>query len=306
MEEEIMIDPWCLTLPEEMADARDFKAEEAIKLDYSIKLPSSYSLWKWIYKTNYQWSIGSCTANSNSHWVQVLNVRKNWVVPTTKNIITPSWRDLWTKMWHNPDKYDGGDYAERAINIALKEWIYIEENWEVAKFDGYACEDWTQDDNWIELIKRYLYKWCPIIWVFRGDSVMWLEMTRGEVKSVPKSKTWGHCVCLVGWDEWGFWFVNSWQTNDWKNLKSRFYVSYNVLKKLWSACNYRYRVLYIKEDANLNPEYLKRKNIYVAVLGALKKTYPEENAAMKNAIEQFSAVCRKNYKEINDELPING
>jgi hypothetical protein len=31
-------------LPEEMADARDFKAEQAIELDLSIKLPNSFSL----------------------------------------------------------------------------------------------------------------------------------------------------------------------------------------------------------------------------------------------------------------------
>lgn len=303
--EEIMIDPWCLTLPEEMADARDFKAEQAIELDLSIKLPSSFSLWTWIYKTNYQWSIGSCTANSNSHGVQVLNVRKNWVVPTNKNIITPSWRDLWTKMGHNPDKYDGGDYAERAVNVALKEWIYIEENGEIAKFDGYAVEDWTVNDKWIELIKRYLYKGCPIIWVFRWDSRMRSEMTAWEVKSVPQSKSWGHCVCLVGWDEWGFWFVNSWQTNDWKKLKSRFYVSYNVLKKLGTTrANYRYRVLYIKEDAKLNPEYLKRKNVALAVLQVLKKQYPNENAETQAAIVVLSQALRKAYPELNTELPL--
>ena len=33
MAEEIYENPWCLTLPEDMVDVRDFKAEEAIHLD---------------------------------------------------------------------------------------------------------------------------------------------------------------------------------------------------------------------------------------------------------------------------------
>jgi hypothetical protein len=37
-------DPGCLTLPEDLCDERDFKAEEAIDLDLSITLPESYSL----------------------------------------------------------------------------------------------------------------------------------------------------------------------------------------------------------------------------------------------------------------------
>jgi hypothetical protein len=37
-----------------MADERDFKAEQAIELDYSIELPESFSLGERIYKTNYQ------------------------------------------------------------------------------------------------------------------------------------------------------------------------------------------------------------------------------------------------------------
>jgi hypothetical protein len=41
-------------LPEDMAEATDFQAEEAIKIDKTIKLPSSYSLGKWIYKTSNQ------------------------------------------------------------------------------------------------------------------------------------------------------------------------------------------------------------------------------------------------------------
>lgn len=41
---EIREDPGCLTLSEDMMDERDFKAEEAIKLDPSIELPKNFSL----------------------------------------------------------------------------------------------------------------------------------------------------------------------------------------------------------------------------------------------------------------------
>jgi len=41
-------------LPEDMAEATDFKAEEAVELDYSIKLPEFFSLGEWIYETSNQ------------------------------------------------------------------------------------------------------------------------------------------------------------------------------------------------------------------------------------------------------------
>jgi hypothetical protein len=37
-----------------MCDERDFKAEQAIKIDEKIDLPESFSLGKWIWETNYQ------------------------------------------------------------------------------------------------------------------------------------------------------------------------------------------------------------------------------------------------------------
>ena len=43
-EEEIKVFESCKTLPPEFAEATDFSAEEAIKIDYSIELPESYSL----------------------------------------------------------------------------------------------------------------------------------------------------------------------------------------------------------------------------------------------------------------------
>lgn len=300
--EELLLDPWCLSLPEELADERDFKAEEAIEIDWSIKLPESFSLGERIYKTNYQWSIGSCTSNSTSHGVQVLNVKKKWVKPTTSNIVTPDRKDLRTKMWHNPEIYDGWDYIEKAVSTALKNWIKTIE-WGEAKFDAYATSEFSHDDKWIETIKRYLYQGCPIVWLLKWNKQTWNELSAWELKTIPQNTTWWHAVAVVGWDKWGLWFINSWKANDWKWLKSRFYISNRILKQLGWRLNYRYWVLYIEQDASVDPEYLKRKNNYLTILKVLRKMYPDESSEMQKAIEQFSQKCRGNYPEINTDLP---
>lgn len=302
-DEEIIAIESARCLPEDMAEATDFDAEEAINLDYSVQLPDSFSLGKWIYKTSNQWTLWACTSLWTTHWVQILNVKKNGVIPTTKNIITPMWKDLWAKMWHSTTQYDGWDYVEKAVSVALKEWILIEENWQLARFDAYATDSWGSDDASIEKMKRYLYKGCPIVWLVRWNKKMWNEMTAWEIKTVPTNVTGWHCIALVGWDKWWLWFVNSWSPNDEKKLKSRFYVKNEIMKKLGGKFNFRYRILYIKEDAAKDPAYLKRKNIYLEILKILKKYYPVENADVQKWIEAFSASARKAYPELNGELP---
>ena len=302
-EEEIRAFEWALTLPPEYAEAADFSAEEAIELDYSVKLPESFSLGKWIYKTSNQGWLWSCTSMWTTHWVQILNVKKWGVEPTDRNIITPQWKDLWAKMWHSTTKYDGWDYVEKAVSTALKEGILIEENWQLARFDAYATDEFTRDEKWFEKMKRYLYQGCPIVWCIQWNATMWNEMTAWEIKTVPTKTTGWHCIALVGWDKWWMRFVNSWRPNDWKGLKSRFYITYDVMVKLGRRLNYRYWVLYIKEDAKVDPEYLKKKNVYLEIMKILKKYYPAENAEVKKWIEAFSAAIRNTYKEINTELP---
>ena len=303
-DEEIKAFEGALTLPEDMVEATDFEATEAIKVDYSVKLPEFFSLWKWIYKTSNQGSLGACTSLGTTHGVQILQVKKGGVEPTTKNIITPQWKDLWAKMWHSTTKYDGWDYVEKAVNTALKEWILIEENWKLAKFDAYATWDWDRSDKAIDLMKRYLYQGCPIVWCVRWDKKTWNEMSAWEVKTVPVSPTGWHCIALVGWDANGFWFVNSWTPNDDKKLKSRFYISFKTLKAFGSKFNYRYWVLYIKEDAKKDPEYLKLKNINLVVLQALKKYYNQEPNSVKQAIVILSQAMRKEFPELNEDLPL--
>lgn len=68
--------------------------------------------------------------------------------------------------------------------------------------------------------------------------------------------------------------------------------------------NYRYWVLYVKEDAKKDPEYLKRKNIALIVLQVLKKQYNWESADVQKAIVSLSQALRKAYPEINEDLPL--
>lgn len=298
---------WCLSLPSEFADARDFKADATIELDTSVKLPKSFSLGEWIYSTNYQWQYGSCTSNATSHGVQILNVKSKWTKPTTSNLITPSWRDLRTKMWHDlKDVNDSWDYVEKAVSTALKMNISNEE-WGESTFDWYATQEWDSSDKGIETIKRYIFNGNPVIWCLKWNKTTWNELSAWQLKTVAlvTERTWGHAVACVGWDEWWLWFVNSRKTNDWKGLKSRFYVTYDLLKRSGTMFNWRYRLPFKKEQAKEDPEYIKRKTGYVAILKLLKKTYPNENSNMQKAIEDFSKVCRAEYPEINSELPLN-
>lgn len=299
-------DPWCLMLSEDMMDERDFSAEETIDLDWKVSLPKSFSLWEWIYMTNYQNWWGSCTSNATSHGVQVLAVKSKWNKPTTSNIVTPDWRNLWANMGHDiKDKNDSGDYIDKAVKVAYQNWITNVEWW-VSRFDWYAYNSWTADDKWIEAIKRYLYMWIPVVWGIRGNKTTWNEMTIWRLKTIipANERTWWHAICCVWWEEWWLWFVNSWKTNDWKGLKSRFFVSNDYLKNCWMF-NWRYWLPFIKEQTKVDTEYLKHKNDAISVLKELKKMYPTEKSNVKKAIEWLSKAFRENYPEINKELPVN-
>ena len=299
-------DPGCLTLSEDMMDSRDFKAEEAIEIDRTEELPRSFSLWKWIRTTNYQNWWWSCTANATSHGVQVLSVKKKGIVPTKDNILTADRKNLRENMWHNlKDKNDSWDYVEKAINTALKNWITALE-WAWLRFDWYSYDERARNDISIEKMKHYLYNWCPIDWCLRGNTITWSELSAWQLKTfIPVEKrTWGHAVCLVGRDEWGFRFVNSRKTNDWKWYKSRFYVTYEDLKKCWEMFNWRYRPLYNRDKAKKDTDYLRRKGNAKVSLEALKKIYPEEDLEIQKAIEKLSKLLRKKYPELNQELPL--
>lgn len=304
---EIREDPGCLTLSEDVMDARDFKAEEAIHLDETIELPKSFSLGKRVRTTNYQNGRGSCTANSTSHGVQILAVQKKGIVPTKDNIVTPDRKDLRTNMWHDlEDKNDSWDYVEKAINTALKNGIRTIE-WDIAKIDGYSYGQRDITKKSIETMKRYLYKGCAIVWCLRWNQTTWNELSVGQLRTfIPVTKrTGGHAIALVWRDEGGLWFLNSRKTNDGKWYKSRFYVTYDDMIKLGGTFNWRYRPLYTKDQAEKDSWYLKRKGNAKVALEALKKVYAEETPEIQKLIEELSKWLRKSYPELNEELPKN-
>lgn len=299
-------DPWCLTLSEDMMDERDFKAWEAIELDLDLPLPDHYSLGEWVYKTNYQNWRGSCTSNATSHALQVLSVIANKEKPTKENIITPKWKDLRTKMWHDLSNInDSWDYVEKAVNVALKQWVENEEWW-VSKFDGFCYGSWDCTDKSIELMKRYLYNGNPIVRCLRWNQTTWNELSKWQLKTFidVAKRTGGHAVCLVWWDNGWFRFINSRRTNDWKWFKSRFYVTYADMKKLWWTFNWRYWILYNKQDAKKSPEYLKRKNTALILLKALRSIYDTETPKVKKEIVDLSLSLREEYPELNEEYPV--
>ena len=132
---------------------------------------------------------------------------------------------------------------------------------------------------------------------------MWNEMTAWEIKTVPSTPTGWHCIAVVWFDKWWFWFINSWNPNDGNKRKSRFYVSNTIMKKL--NFNYRYRVLYMKADAKTDPDYLKRLKVHQVIIECLKKYYDEEDFNTKQAIIMYSQSIRKAYPELNTLVPIN-
>ena len=68
--------------------------------------------------------------------------------------------------------------------------------------------------------------------------------------------------------------------------------------------NYRYWVPFMKAQAIKDPEYIKRKNISVAVLKGLKTIYHKETSSVQKAIEELSRQLRSEYPEINEEMPL--
>ena len=51
--------------------------------------------------------------------------------------------------------------------------------------------------------------------------------------------------------------------------------------------------MYIEDDAKLDPEYLKRKNVALLVLKTLKKQYDDEPIFVKEAIVTLSKAYRE-------------
>jgi len=307
-EHEIPLNPGCLMLDENMADQRDFMVWEVT--DLPVTIPSSYSLGMFVATTNYQNGWGSCTSCATSHSLQIDKVKEmtGATAQIPDNVVTMDWKDNWVKMWHDlNNKNDSGDYVENAVKTAVDKGI-LGSDGKTYKMKAYTYDTFGITDEMIDKMKKTLYKGIPLIFAIQGSSKTWNEMTAGEVKTlIPvKERSGGHCVCCVGYDENGFWFLNSWMANDSAKKKSRFYVSIATMKNIYSMFNWRYFCLIPEDKVVIDVDYLKEKNNMVLVLKALKSIYAGTKfETTKRAIEQFSSSVRSIYPEINTDLPVN-
>lgn len=60
----------------------------------------------------------------------------------------------------------------------------------------------------------------------------------------------------------------------------------------------------MKEDEAKSAEYLKLKNANLVVLQALKKYYDQEPNSVRQAIVTLSQAMRKEFPELNEEIPL--
>lgn len=77
-----------------------------------------------------------------------------------------------------------------------------------------------------------------------------------------------------------------------------------MMKALKMKFNYRYWILYIKEDIKKSPEYLKRKSTALIILQALRKIYDGEPENVRREIVDLSKSLREAYPELNEEFPV--
>ncbi|HPC34248.1 MAG TPA: hypothetical protein PLP73_01175 [Candidatus Absconditabacterales bacterium] len=248
--------------------------------------------------------VHNCTANATSHGLQVMAVKDEFGPVEDENKITPDWRDLWAKMGHDlNNKNDRGDYVEKALKKALND-IAIEEGG-FRKFKGYSYDYYNPTEECFNQMKLYLYNGYPLIWTMRGNRTTRNEMQKGEVKTlIPGTeRTGGHAICLVGYCEQGFWFLNSWHKNNENATKSVFFISYENMKKLHGMINWRYFIPFYETKHNI--ELVKEENTAMEVIRYMKKLYSyTKYTKVKAGIIDISKILRGTYPKINKEIPL--
>ena len=199
------------------------------------------------------------------------------------------------------NKDDSGDYAEKALDTAIK-GVKADDGKEY-QLMKYSYESFAKKYETLETMKRYLLAGNPLVFVIRGNSTTRNEMSVGNLKTylTAKDRTGGHAILCVGRDEGGFWFLNSWTKNNQDKTKSRFFVSNENMLKLYGMWNWRYWVLFFK--AKVDTEYLKRKNDRNLIIQALKKMHKIEKSSIQKSIEALSKEVRGEYPELNEEIP---
>lgn len=313
-----------LTKSEIEADPRDFKADAVLPnpTDTDLKnLPKAFSLGMYVGETYYQNGRWSCTALWTCHSMQIQNVQELLKNDVNKNkqIIEMIWNwknpislireDLRTKMGHNlDDKKDSWDYVEKALNTCIKQGIKWKDFMGVdITYFGSSFAYKRDDVDWEQMLKYYLTKY-PCVMVIKGTNKTWQEMTAGEVKTIMEwfETTGAHCICCVGYDEYWIRFLNSWSKNSQSKTKSVFRISWENHKKmieLWMI-NWRFWVLFDKEEAVVDLEKLKEENNMTELLKLLNKSRSKTSIKeVQNGIGDLGKLIRDNYPNANKAVP---
>ena len=282
-------------------DKRDYKTSDLIAM-WSTDLPESFSLWQYIPYTHNQGKLGSCTAMGTNVSMEIQNTVEY------KEYKELMWETLWAKMGHSLDKYDGWDEIVKALWSAITDWIIgVDEN--VYKADFYSYDQWAISSDL--KIKQTLYKWLPILLIIQWNSKIWSEMILWEVKTTDYKATGWHCIALVGWDEWWYWFLNSRSPNDKEKKKSRFYITYDNLWKLFDNRKLWWRYFILTDKKHINTWItLERYKELVQAKVSIEEIMPKLQAIIELPLVQifkdetigYVNVCSAKLKDIENEL----
>lgn len=283
-------------------DKRDYKTSDLIAM-WNTEMPESFSLWQYIPYTHNQGKLWSCTTMGTNVSMEIQNSIEY------DEYIELQWLKFRSEvMEHSATEYDWWDSVADNLNNAVSVWfVGVDEK-------EYKADLWSYDQRALSdnlKIKQTLYKWIPIIMVINWNSITWAEMWLWEVKTTEYKATWWHCVVIVGWDSWWFWFLNSWTPNDDDKKKSRFYITYDNLwklfdnKKIWR----RYFILTDKKQINTWITLERYKELVIAKAN-IEEIMPKLQTIIELPLVQtfkdetigYVNVCSAKLKDIENEL----
>lgn len=285
-------------------DKRDYEIQDIIAM-WNANLPDSFSLWVFIGETLNQWKLGSCTAMGTTHSMMIQNT-----IEHDRKIVL-DWKYLWGEiMGHSITKHDGGDYVENALKGAMQ-WIKELGSNNIFKAEWFAYTQRANSSNL--LIKQTLFETKkPIVMAVQWNSKMWAEMTLWEIKAIPTKTTGGHCIIIVAYDEWGIRCLNSRQSNDKEKKKSRFFISWDMIRKLVNArlLWWRYWILFdmkdLKEWISLERyKELKTQKVYLESMQSIMEKVIKDKALSEQFIDEtisYVNSCSTKIIDIDNEL----
>ena len=295
------------------ADPRDFKVEEVLPVptaEQLANLPSVVDRANNIGYTLNQGYLWSCTSLWTTHCMQIQNITELATIDKSENILdkinsttnlimnNDSWKDLWTKMWHDINKpSDSWDYVEHAISVIRQFWekgkdIYWSDF--EYKVDWFAYIHLDSSDECLQNLKFQLTQ-APLVFIMQGGNVLRNEMSKWEVKTPMTTwYNWGHCICMRWYNDTTrkLKFLNSWTPNNWSLCE--FEMDYDVFKEMVDnhQINWRCWRLFDKKDAVVNIDIHINKQNVIQMLKFAKLIYAKWTPA---DIEFFNKIQLSNF-----------